>query len=908
MSGTETLITFLQSRGSQRGDLFTHTSFGNTNVLPGRIFIGEDELERFYELYVEWVDVQKNKVCLTECNTDISPLRIDLDFLYELSVDRNQHTKDQLVSLVQHYLEEASKYLQIVTPTDVYVMEKRKPNRKGQYMSGGVHVLVPSICTNKWIEIRIRDNMLTYMNEIFGNLPLVEKDWSKVYDRAVTSRSANWMVYGAQKSDGLPYLIKYVMTYDPVSKRVAVSERIPEFNEVLLKSLSVRVTDPLRETLPTDLAREEYGHPSSTPAIHTPGGRAVTPARGRPISRNERPSSRESSPNGQPRQRPLTEEEKTYYYRHTMNLSEKRYNDYAEWVSVGQCLWNIHPVDLHDVWHEFSAQSPKYRFKDADAKWSSFTYLIDGTRLSKKSLLYWSRTDNPEQYADIEKRNVDAMIEQSLSGTEYDVAQVVHAKFHHEYCCASYSKDVWFKFSGHIWTETDKGVDLLCKLSDDIWKMYNRKRAECANALSDLPACTSKVPDGCQTCKMTEKETQYTKMCRHLKTTAFKSNVMKECRLLFLDPEFVKKVNENPNLIAFKNGVFDLETMEFRNGKQEDYIMFNTNIEYHPELHYTQCKAWPDVDKFLKQILPEEDVCDYVSKFLSTCLKGTNMSQKFHIWTGTGANGKSMLMNLMETAMGDYACKAPITIFTQSRQKTGTAAPDVVKLRGKRWVSMAEPDEGECTLNMGTIKDYTSGEKVTARDLFSKASEILEFLLQCKFNLSCNDLPKVVSTDAGTWRRLVQLRFTAEFRPANQLKPGQHLLDETIQLKVRSTEWATAFMTYLIHIYKTNNGCANLQPPERIIAYTNEYREENDSIARFMRDCLRPVQENEEGIIPVRQEALAEAFKTWKMQKEEFRVRLQDMTKRVESIYGKYPKGSRNVQGGWRNFQIVDTD
>lgn len=908
MSGTETLITFLQSRGSQRGDIFTHTSFGNTNTLPGRIFIGDDELSHFYELYAEWVDVQKNKVCLTEVNTEISPLRIDLDFLYDLTIDKNQHTRDQLTQLVQHYMEEASKYLQITMPTDVYVMEKRKPTRKNSSMSGGVHVLVPSICTNKWVEIKIRDNMLTYMNDIFGDLPLAEKDWTKVYDRAIAARSANWMVYGAQKSDGLPYLIRYVMTYDPISKRVAVSDRIPEFNEALLKNLSVRIIDPLRETLLTDLAREEFGNKTAEQPSHIPGGRAVAPARGRPIARTERPSSRESSPNGQPRQRPLTDEEKDYYYRHAMNLAAKRYDDYAEWMAVGQCLWNIHPVDLHDVWHEFSSQSPKYKFKDADAKWASFTYLIDGTRLSKKSLLYWSRTDDPDRYADIERHNVDAMMEQSLSGTEYDVAQVVHAKFHNEYCCASYSKDVWFKFNSHVWKETDKGVDLLCKFSDDIWKMYNRKRGECVNALSDMAACTSKVPDKCETCRMADKEKSWERLCNQLKKTAFKTNVMKECRELFLDTEFVRRVNENPNLIAFKNGVFDLESMEFRNGKQEDYIMFNTNIEYHPETHYTQCRAWPEVDKFIKQILPEEDVREYVIKFLATCLKGTNMSQKFHIWTGSGANGKSMLMNLMETAMGDYACKTTITLFTQARQKTGTAAPDVVKLRGKRWVTMAEPDEGECTLNMGTIKDYTGGEKIQARDLFSKASEILEFLLQCKFNLSCNDLPKVVSTDNGTWRRLIQLRFTAEFRPANQLKPGQHPMDETIQLKVRSTDWAVAFMTYLLHIYKTNNGCQNLEPPERIIAYTNEYREENDSIARFMRDCLRSTQENEEGIIPVRKEALTEVFRNWRVQNEEMRVRLQDLLKRIEAAYGKYPKGNRSVQGGWRNFQIVEMD
>jgi len=406
------------------------------------------------------------------------------------------------------------------------------------------------------------------------------------------------------------------------------------------------------------------------------------------------------------------------------------------------------------------------------------------------------------------------------------------------------------------------------------------------------------------TCKMKEKEGQYTRLCKQLKTTNFKTNVMKECRLLFYDMEFIKKVNEDPHLFAFHNCVFDTQSMTFRDGKQEDYIMFSAPYDFDTDRHYTTHEAWPEVKLFLEQILPEDDVREYVVKYLASCLSGTNEAQKFHIWTGTGANGKSMLMNLMETALGDYACKANIALFTQSRAKAGNASPEQVKLRGKRFVTMSEPDE-DYALNTGLIKEYTSGEKITARDLYAGASQILEFVLRCKFNLGCNDLPKINSTDGGTWRRIIQLRFNSEFRI--NPKPGQYKLDETIQQKVRSMTWAKAFMAYLVHIYIENDGCKNLSPPERIIAYTTEYREDSDAIARFIRECLRPATENEV-VVPVRKETLQEAFRTWRTQNEELRVKLQDMMKRIETIYGKYPKGSRTVQGGWRNFQILEQD
>lgn len=911
MTSAETLVTFLNAHRADR-EPFTHTSFGRENAysIPGKMFIGDDELDRFYQLYIDWVDVNNNKICIVERNTEISPLRVDFDFLYDATVTENQHTRDQVMEFVSLYMREAKRYLQIPAPVEVFVSEKRKPTKKqGDKMSAGVHILVPSLPTTKWIEMEIRKNLLPKLPEIFGSLPLVEKDWEKVYDRGVAARSANWMMYHAQKSDGLPYKTKYIATWDPQTDVFSVSTDVPEMSVELLKRVSVRV-DSSRAIPLTTYAQEEFGNVAADPMpperhnTAITGGRAMTPMRGRPAVRGGAPGSRELSPNA-PRHRPLTEEEKNYYRNHVMNLAEDRFEDYEKWMGVGICLWNIHPNDLHDVWHEFSAQSPKYKFREAELKWGSFSYRVDGMRLSKKSLLFWSRTDNLDGYIEIEKSNVDAMIEQSVvSGTEYDIAQVVHAKFHDSYCCAHFSKDAWFKFNGQIWTETDKGVDLLAKLSDDVWKMYNRRRGECALALNDLPDCGSKTPDGCATCKMKEKENAYTKMCKLLKSTNFKTNVMKEARLLFYDTEFIRKVNENPHLFAFRNCVFDTETMTFRDGKQEDYIMFCAPFDFDPSRRYDSYESWPDVELFLRQILPEDDVREYVMKYLATCLSGTNEAQKFHIWTGTGANGKSMLMNLMEESMGDYATKANIAMFTMGRTQASGANPEVVKLRGKRFVTMSEPDE-DYGLNVAKIKEYTSGEKVTARDLFAGARDMLEFVLRCKFNLGCNDLPRINSTDNGTWRRIVQLRFNSEFR--TNPKPGQYKLDETIQQKVRSVPWAQAFIAYLVHIYITNNGCKNLMPPERIIAYTSEYREDSDAIARFIRDCLRPVQEGEV-VVPVRREMLQETFRSWRVQTEQLRIKMDEMLKRIETAYGKYPKGNRHTPGGWRNFQIVEQD
>ena len=70
------------------------------------------------------------------------------------------------------------------------------------------------------------------------------------------------------------------------------------------------------------------------------------------------------------------------------------------------------------------------------------------------------------------------------------------------------------------------------------------------------------------------------KISLKLKDESFRNNVMSSCSLLFHDPKFYEKLDENVNLIGFENGVYDLENYEFREGLPEDYISFSTGINY----------------------------------------------------------------------------------------------------------------------------------------------------------------------------------------------------------------------------------------------------------------------------------------------------------------------------------------
>jgi P4 family phage/plasmid primase-like protien len=885
----------MAQKGNLREFLDNHkadTLWTHTSLAGGKYFIPQENMGKFYDLYVESI-LDQEKQYLVEKTTEIGPLRIDFDFIYGREIESHQHTRDQTLAFVKAYLKEVSEYLEVSSETKVYIMEKRKPtlDTKKNRMKSGIHIVVPDICTHKFVEQRVRRNLLKNMEQYFPNLPLTES-WEKVYDEGVANRSVPWTVYGSRKNDpnSLPYLVSYII------QNGEILNSVPQVSKELMQTLSL-CRDDSAETPMTEQGKTIYaGLNKPNQEVRISGGRSVTPGRGRPSTRNEKPSSRGSSPQGRVIP-PLDPERKKYLKDHVLNLDESRFMEYNKWVQVGLCLHNIHP-DLLDVFLDFSSQyEEKYNEADCIQKWTMLTFRNDGDRIGEGTLRYWSREDNREGYDEIEKSNVGRLVLQACSGTEHDVACVIHAKFRDSYICCDFGKNVWYRWSGHIWRETDRGVDLQLKLSKEIAGVFFKTMDGITHEMANrgLLNCTGEGKGDCGVCEYCQEEKKrsglnaiYTK----LKTTKFKDNVMRECRELFFDEEFTKKVDSNKDLIAFNNGVMDLIKMEFRDGKPEDYISFSTGIDYDSNKPYYEYEEWPLVENFIQQVLPDHEVRNYFLKHLATNLLGGNTAQKFHILTGSGSNGKSMITNLTATCLGDYACTVPISLFTQRRKGSGSAAPEVIRLKGRRFVTMQEPDEA-IALNTGLMKEITSGENMYARDLFKSGTE---FEVQAKFHLACNDKPKINTTDGGTWRRLVVINFLSKFVPKPS-EPNEFPMDETIQFKVKSKLWATPFLSYLVHLLKEEKGIRKLVAPPKVLEYTSEYQNDNDGIAKFISEKISLLVEGDE-ITQIDKTTLRRVFKAWKDDNEQRTLSPTDLEKKIEQRFGKYPRG------GWTSFKI----
>ncbi len=878
-------------RKTDKGQGYTINEMQNYN----HWMVNSDDMDEFYKLYYANL-LNGVPMYYTERCTPIGQLRVDLDMKYDGVVEEHKHTREQVIAFVKAYMDEVKKLVKIDDDVEIYVLEKDNPTpskdkrTNADISASGIHIQIPSIKSRPSVEETVRRRLVPRMDEFFQGLGLRD-DWAKVYDTSPLNHNGHWPILGSKKNgDGaLPYKVRYVLDWDHETGDISVDENVPVVPTLeMIRRLSTR-SAPTEETPLTDEGQTTCRAPRAPEVT-----RSVS--RGRSNTRDpSNPSSRGSSP-GRQYVEPLTEVRKEYIRSHVFNLKSERYTDYKTWIDVGVCLKNIHP-DLEDVFQDFSAQiGDSYNQAECMRKWDSFGFRVEGGRLSEKSLRYWSREDNAAGYDEIESKNVDRLVEEAAAtGTDYDVALVVNAMFRDEFRCASYVNNDWYYYVDHIWKNSEKGVELLRRLSSDVAKTFRIKKNIEGSRLETITCAHKEYDPECEACKAEKREKQFMTIVTKLKTNAFKSNIMRECQVLFYDPEFSKKLDDNKHLIAFRNGVFDTLAQSFRPGRPDDYISLCTNIDYSEEVKYHEYACWDELKLFLDRILPIPSVRIFFLKHLATCLSGV-FQPRFIIMTGNGSNGKSMLMNLMATGMGDYCSKVNVAMFTQRRGKAGAATPELIRMKGKRFVMMSEPDEGE-PLSTGPLKELTSCEKVSGRDLFAGSKQMVEFDVQAKFHLACNEKPPVNTTDGGTWRRLKVVHFPSKF-VTNPDGPNQYMVDETIQQKVLSVEWATCFMNYLVHLYKEGKGLHRLSPPPEVDAYTNEYQDDSDIIARFIREYVH-AREGTEEVDAVTWTDVSTTFQEWKRQNElGHRGTATELKKRMEDKYGKYPRN------GWTSFRF----
>lgn len=592
------LYKFLDEHIVQNGH--THTSMCNPR---GSYHIKQNELDTFYELYEK--ALFDNELHITEKHEDISPMIIDLDFKYELETFERKHNSTHVTKIIQLYIFEICNLFEIDCNDKrltSFIFERDDLYKVKGITKDGIHILFPFIVSYSDAQLYIRNNILKKIGEIIEELGL-KNPISDIVDKTVLSPNTCWLLYGSNKErpKGNPYRLKYI--FDENAKQISIEDYFGSQNINLARFFSIR-NKKINDLIPVKSDKI-------------------------PLLENTI-----KKKNVKVKQNNYIHYDIERIRELVSILNTERADNYSQWIEVGWVLHNIDPhnEELLDIWIQFSKNSIKFTEGECEKHWEN----MKSEGLTIATLHYWAKIDNYTKYNDFKNKDINKHIETSIkTQSNYDIAYVLYKMVEYEFV---YCENDWYMYKNHRWHKENDGMSLRQKISTELHEKYARlmsyyNQVAAGKILIDNHELTEEEKE-----EYKKKNLVVLELTKKLKTTSFKDNVMKECKELFSkdNKEFVKKLDSNPNLLGFNNGVYDLEKHELRDGRPDDYIEMTTDID---KIDFdTNHEYYEDLKKFMNTIFSDEEIRNYFFTYFASCLQGHNAEEKFRIWTGVGCH------------------------------------------------------------------------------------------------------------------------------------------------------------------------------------------------------------------------------------------------------------------------------
>lgn len=904
---------FIKTHHIKKGEEHSHTRIGDKESTPeikgGSFMISSNENDKFMDLYYKKVFGEGKNEYMTEKHlVEDGPILIDIDFRYNTTVKTKQHTEFHIIDFIMRYAEKITEVMEIPNQTriEIFCMEKTNVNQLKDKTKDGIHIII-CLKLHKGLQVVLREKMLKELPELWNDVPIINS-WDDVFDEGVTRGSSNWQMYGSRKPKHDAYLVKkvYNIIYENDEWDIEDIDMAKFNTEKNLYKLSARNNN--HSTFPIKEEYEKYLNTESTKKRKKTKTIIKNPKKG--LSLNDITSSEildslieeqfESFENNS------SEYKLKETHDYTMALPEQYYGpgSFSKWIRVGWALANTNKK-LFLSWLKFSSrdvcrstlktEQGKFNWAEVSEMYDMWCSFDNGNpdNLTTRSIMYWCKCDAYDEYIKIRKNTIDYFIEQTIQvdkPTEYDIAMVLLNRFKDQFVCVSIKNNFWYEYKNNKWFENESGNSLRLSISKELFQIYFDAMMEMNNKLDTIDTNDPYHE------KIVKKIHRISTICQHVKTTQWKNNIMREARELFYDPEFLNKLDQNPYLMCFNNYVVDFKEKIYRKGQPEDYISMSTKIDYIPYNKIKKDKEHmiQEIKDFIKQLFPKDELTKYMWEHLSSSLIGTNDNQTFNIYTGSGANGKSRLVELMSQSLGDYKGTVPVTLITQSRTSIGSTSSEIVALKGKRYAVMQEPSKGD-KINEGIMKEITGGDPIQGRALFK---DTVTFIPQFKLVVCTNTLFDIKSNDDGTWRRIRVCPFDSKFVKSpyeneNYPKedfPYQYSLNKNLAEKFK--EWSPIFMSMLVKMALDNGG--TVDDCDIVMSVSKEYREGQDYLSEFAKDRIK----KEEGG-KIKKTELHSTFKEWYTNHYGRGIpKVKELNEFMDKRFGMY-------KCGWKNISII---
>jgi putative DNA primase/helicase len=273
-------------------------------------------------------------------------------------------------------------------------------------------------------------------------------------------------------------------------------------------------------------------------------------------------------------------------------------------------------------------------------------------------------------------------------------------------------------------------------------------------------------------------------------------------------------------LFNCESGIIDLRSGKIQSHNKD--LMLSKYSPYEVDFK-NEPKLWLE---FLNEIFQnDQDIIRYIQRVLGYSMTSSTREQCMFMLIGDGSNGKSLLLDIINEALGSYAATSNVDILLEKHNGNTSNLGDVARLNGIRFVVTDEAKLGD-KLNESAIKTMTSGiGKIVARFLYGNEFEFTPIM---KIFMASNYKPVIRGTDHGIWRRIKVIPF-------NKVIPDEQ---QDKDLKFKLMKEMPQILGWLI------KGCllwqkVGLHEPEILKSAQHEYRSEMDVVQKWVDEvCL----------------------------------------------------------------------
>lgn len=504
-----------------------------------------------------------------------------------------------------------------------------------------------------------------------------------------------------------------------------------------------------------------------------------------------------------------------------LGLLNGKAKDYDNWLNVA-CAMKRSGAS-YELFDEFSRiDMTNYDEEKNKEIWDKLDISKDGYNIG--SLKNWCKEYNKELYKKYFNYYLEAEI---LEGEAFKIQEHIKEKLRN----LVYVEDekTWIQYNDNecIW---ERKADPTHYVLSILVKHIDASIAYLAKMVEDCGDDKESEKDKKQLKGQIECYKMYEKK---FNSGGFTSQFIKLLKTSLCDNEFIKKLDRNPNKIAFKNGMLDLETGHFRNRlRYNDYLTGYINKNY--ETSTEEQKKWVN-DIIFKICNCDEEQADYYKSILGFSLLGTPHKEKtiFGMVGEKANNGKTTPLASLEKIAPCYVSK----MSNEALMKNSTKAHKYLICFEKARIVYCEEIPNK-KINTDLLKEIGDGKEIQNEVMFGTNKNIT----LCGKLFMISQKPMDFATDKGIITRYKQLQFNSQFLKEDH--EDYHLIDDKTIFKADKTlceklegEYAMAFLNVLFeyaHMYLKEKQLKKI--PAFFAEKTQETLKNNDVLSEWWED------------------------------------------------------------------------